>query len=66
MATALLVLAAVEAEPDKTPFYLAGAILVAFAIVLSVIGLRGGEQDGEHRARPYRMYRLSVAATWPW
>jgi hypothetical protein len=44
MATALLVLAAIEDEPDKTPFYVAGALLVAFAIVLSVIGLRGGER----------------------
>ncbi len=37
--TALLVLAAEEAEPSKTAFYLGGGLLAVWAVVLSVIGL---------------------------
>lgn len=37
--TALLVLAAEEAEPSKTSFYLGGSLLAVWAVVLSVIGL---------------------------
>lgn len=37
--TALLVLAAEEAEPSKTAFYLAGGALAVWAVVLSLIGL---------------------------
>lgn len=36
---ALLVLAAEAAEPSKTPFYLLGGVLAAWAVVLSAIGL---------------------------
>jgi hypothetical protein len=43
MATALLVLAAAEEHVDKTPFYVAGGLLVAFALVVSALGLRGVE-----------------------
>jgi hypothetical protein len=45
MVNALLILgAAEEAEPSKTPFYIAGGLLVLFAIVMSVIGTRGAER----------------------
>ncbi len=37
--TALLVLAAEEAEPSKTAFYIGGGVLAVWAVVLSVIGL---------------------------
>ncbi len=30
-------------EPSKTLFYVAGALLAAFAVVISVIGIRGHE-----------------------
>lgn len=35
----LIVLAAEEAEPSKTPFYLLGGLLAAWAVVVSVVGL---------------------------
>jgi hypothetical protein len=37
--TALLVLAAEEAEPSKAAFYIGGGVLAVWAVVLSVIGL---------------------------
>lgn len=37
--TALLVLAAEEAEPSKTAFYLGGGLLAVWAVVLALIGL---------------------------
>jgi hypothetical protein len=40
---ALLVLAAAEEHASKTPFYVAGAVLVAFALVISAVGIRGAE-----------------------
>ena len=39
MVHALLVLAAEEAEPSKVPFYIAGGLLAAWAVVLSALGL---------------------------
>jgi hypothetical protein len=40
--TALVVLAATsaESEPSKTPFYIAGGLLVVLALALSAIGVR--------------------------
>jgi hypothetical protein len=35
----LLVLAADAAEPSKAPFYIAGGLLAAWAVVLGAIGL---------------------------
>jgi hypothetical protein len=44
MSIALLILAAEEgAEPNKVPFYVAGGLLVLFAVVIAVIGTRGAE-----------------------
>jgi hypothetical protein len=44
MATALLILAAVEEHaPDKTAFYVAGGVLVLFALAISAVGVRGAE-----------------------
>ena len=39
-AFALLLLGVVEEKPDKTAFYVAGGLLVGFALILSFIGLR--------------------------
>jgi hypothetical protein len=38
MVTALI--AAAEEEPSKVPFYIAGALLVVFALGVSALGLR--------------------------
>jgi hypothetical protein len=33
----------VEEEASKTPYYIAGGVLAAFAVVISAIGIRGHE-----------------------
>jgi hypothetical protein len=43
MVTALLVLAAEAAEPSKTAFYICGALLAGWAVVLAAIGLSRAE-----------------------
>jgi hypothetical protein len=35
--------AATEEEPSRTPFYIAGGVLVAFALVVSFVGIRSAE-----------------------
>ena len=40
MVTALIVLASTEEHPSQVPFYGAGLLLVAFALVVSAVGLR--------------------------
>jgi hypothetical protein len=40
MVHALLVLAAEEAEPSKTAFYICGGAFAAWAVVLGFVGLR--------------------------
>jgi hypothetical protein len=40
---ALLVLAAAEEHASKTAFYVAGGLLVAFALVISAVGTMGAE-----------------------
>jgi hypothetical protein len=39
----LLVLAAAEEHTSKTPFYVAGGLLVLFALAVSAVGIRGAE-----------------------
>jgi uncharacterized membrane protein YecN with MAPEG domain len=46
MVHALLVLAAEEAEPSKTAFYICGGIFAAWAVVLGLVGLRSAEFPG--------------------
>jgi len=46
MVHALLVMAAEEAEPSKTAFYICGGIFAAWAVVLGVVGLRSAEFPG--------------------
>jgi hypothetical protein len=46
MVHALLVMAAEEAEPSKTAFYLCGGALAAWAVVLGFVGLRSPEFPG--------------------
>ena len=48
---ALLVLAAEEAEPSKTAFYLCGGALAAWAVALGFIGLRSPEFPGSESAQ---------------
>ncbi len=50
MVHALLVLAAAEAEPSKTGFYLCGGILAAWAVVLGFVGLRSPDFPGSDGA----------------
>jgi hypothetical protein len=50
MVHALLVLAAEEAEPSKTGFYVAGGILAAWAVVLGFFGLRSPDFPGSDGA----------------
>jgi hypothetical protein len=38
----LIVLAAAESEPSKTPFYIAGSVLAATAFGISAIAIRQG------------------------
>jgi hypothetical protein len=40
---ALITLAQAEEESSKAAFYIAGAVLAAFAVVISAIGIRGHE-----------------------
>jgi hypothetical protein len=42
--------AAAEAEKSKTPFYIAGMVLVAFAIVISVVGFQKPDFPGNSGA----------------
>jgi arginine exporter protein ArgO len=52
MLHALWVLAAEKAEPDKTAFFIGGAILASWAVVLSFIGLRNPKlPDNAQQAR---------------
>ena len=46
MVHALLVLAAEEAEPSKTGFYVVGGALAAWAVLLGFVGLRSPEFPG--------------------
>jgi hypothetical protein len=39
MIAALIVFAAEEAEPSKTPFYLLGSLFAVWAVVVSAIGI---------------------------
>jgi hypothetical protein len=50
MVHALLVVAAAEAEPSKTAFYLCGGALAVWAVALGFIGLRSPEFPGSERA----------------
>jgi len=50
MVHALLVLAAEEAEPSKTPFYLVGGVLVAWAIALTALGMTQPKFPGSDQA----------------
>jgi hypothetical protein len=50
-------LAAVEADhPSKTPFYIAGALLVVFALAVSAVGVRS------ETFPPTRAARIGVTA----
>ena len=49
MLHALFVLAAEEAEPSKTSFYLFGGALAAWAVILGFLGLRSAAFPGGER-----------------
>ena len=64
-ALSMLAAAAGEEEPSKTPFYVVGALLVAFAVIVSAVGItRGGfpATKGAQRA-VIALGALLVAAT---
>jgi hypothetical protein len=44
-------IAAAEEEPSKVPFYIAGALLVAFALGVSALGLRSATFPPSRGAR---------------
>jgi hypothetical protein len=46
-----LLLAAVEAEPSKVPFYIAGGLLVLFALAVSAVGVRSETFPSSRGAR---------------
>jgi hypothetical protein len=46
MVHALLVLAAEEAEPSKTAFFICGGLLASWAVILGFLGLRSAEFPG--------------------
>jgi hypothetical protein len=65
MVTALLVLASAEEATSKTPFYLAGGLLVVFALLISAIGIARPETfppSGGARAGVVVLCGLLVAA----
>jgi hypothetical protein len=47
---ALLLLAAEEAEHSKTIYYVAGAVLACWAVLVSFVGLRSADFPGTARA----------------
>jgi hypothetical protein len=47
MILSTILLAATEAEKSKTPFFIAGALLVTFAILISVFGIRRPDFPGD-------------------
>jgi hypothetical protein len=47
---AVLVLAAEEAEPSKTPFYVVGGALAAWAVLVSAFGIRKADFPGSATA----------------
>jgi hypothetical protein len=63
---ALITLAQAEEESSKTAFYVAGAVLAVFAVVISVIGIRGHETFPPSRGAARAVMALAallVAAT---
>ena len=46
MLAALLLAAEEAAEPSKVPFFIAGGVLAAWALVLSAVGLRSPDFPG--------------------
>ena len=53
LALHLLAVTSAESEPSKTPFYIAGGLLVALALGLSAIGVRSEtfpQSRGQQRA----------------
>jgi len=47
---ATLVLAVDDHEPSKVPFYIGGSVLVAWAVTLGFLGLRGDTFPGNETA----------------
>jgi uncharacterized protein with LGFP repeats len=54
----LLVLAADESSTSKTPFYVCGALLAAWAVVVSAIGITQPDFPGS-AGRPRGVYAIS-------
>jgi hypothetical protein len=66
---ALLILAQAEAEAEetsKTAFYVAGSVLAVFAVLVSIVGIRGHERFPGSRGAAtgvIGLFALLVAAT---
>jgi hypothetical protein len=58
-ALSLLVLAADESSPDKTPFYICGGLLAAWAVVVSAIGITQPDFPGSP-ARTRGVFAISI------
>jgi hypothetical protein len=50
MILSTILVAAAEAEKSKLPFFIAGALLVCFAVVISVIGFKRPDFPGSAAA----------------
>ena len=65
MPLALLQIAAEEAEKSKVPFFVAGGLLAAWAIVLFVVGMRSqafpGGQSGERTVVAVSLVLMAAA-----
>jgi peptidoglycan/LPS O-acetylase OafA/YrhL len=57
---ALVTLAQAEEESSKTAFYVAGAVLAAFAVVISAIGIRGHETFPPSRGAARAVMGLAI------
>ena len=51
-------------EPVKTPFYIAGGLLVLFALVVSAVGRAHGDLPADARRAPHRRARCSSRCSW--
>lgn len=68
MTLVLLAAASAEEEPAKAAFYIAGGVLVAFALIVSAVGIRSGGAASFPPSRAARngllgLCMLLVAAT---
>jgi hypothetical protein len=59
---ALLAVAAEAAEPSKTSYYVIGAVLVAWALIVAVVGITRPDFPGAVKGRAVMALTLALAA----